>query len=53
MLFERIGSVEAAFNRLAVYRSASLHSANIPQEFGFEQDVRKGRLTLNTMLVFG
>lgn len=51
-LFERIGSVEATYNRLAVYRSATLHSANIPQAFGFEPDVRRGRLTLNTMMVF-
>jgi len=52
-LFERIGSVEARFNRMAVYRSSNLHSGNIPRGFRFEHDARNGRLTLNTFLVFG
>ena len=52
-LFERIGRVQARFNRMVVYRSANLHSGNIPHGFRFERDARKGRLTLNTFLVFG
>ncbi|MDR3527576.1 MAG: DUF6445 family protein [Rhizomicrobium sp.] len=52
-LFERIAKVDAAFNRLVIYRSACLHSGNIRRDFGFEQDVRKGRLTVNMFLLFG
>lgn len=51
-IFERIGSMAAAFNRLIVYRSAVLHSGDIPADFGFAHDVRAGRLTLNTFLYF-
>ncbi len=51
-IFERIGSVAAAFNRLIVYRSAVLHSGDIPRDFGFASDVHAGRLTLNTFLYF-
>lgn len=52
-LFERIESLDAAFNRIVIYRSANLHSGNIGQNFCFEPDVHKGRLTLNTFLQFG
>jgi Family of unknown function (DUF6445) len=52
-LFERLGSVDAMFNRLLIYRSVNLHSGNIGRDFGFERDVRKGRLTLNTFMQFG
>ena len=52
-LFERIAKVDAAFNRLVIYRSANLHSGNIGRNFKFEQDVHNGRLTLNTFLQFG
>lgn len=51
-IFERIGSVGAAFNRLVAYRSAVLHSGDIPQDFQFAADVRAGRLTVNTFLYF-
>lgn len=51
-IFERIGRVEAAFNRLVAYRSAVLHSGDIPRDFGFANDVRAGRLTLNTFLYY-
>ena len=51
-IFERIGSMAAAFNRLIVYRSAVLHSGDIPRNFCFAHDVRGGRLTLNTFLYF-
>jgi hypothetical protein len=51
-VFERIGTLEAAFNRLVIYRSATLHSGNIPRGFPFDPDPRTGRLTANTFLVF-
>lgn len=51
-IFERIGGMSAAFNRLIVYRSAVLHSGDIPKDFCFAQDVRAGRLTLNTFLYY-
>jgi hypothetical protein len=51
-IFERIGGVEAAFNRLVVYRGAVLHSGDIPRDFGFAHDVRAGRLTVNTFLYY-
>ncbi|HZF24694.1 MAG TPA: DUF6445 family protein [Steroidobacteraceae bacterium] len=46
--FERIGGFEVEFNRLLVYRSISLHSADIPPDFSFASDPRTGRLTANT-----
>lgn len=49
--FERIASYEAAFNRLLLYRCTSLHSGNIAQEFSFETDPAKGRLSVNTFLL--
>jgi hypothetical protein len=52
-LFEHIESVDARFNRMVIYRSVNLHSVDIRRDFGFEPDVRKGRLTLNTFLRFG
>lgn len=52
-LHERIGTVDAAYNRLVIYRSVVLHSGNIARGFTFDSDVRKGRLTLNTFLHFG
>ena len=51
-LFERIGSIDAVFNRLVAYRSAVLHSGDIPRGFQFATDARTGRLTVNTFLYF-
>jgi len=51
-LFERIASFEAAFNRVLVYRSVALHSADIPTDFDFDADPRTGRLTANTFFFF-
>ena len=47
-LFECIGTFAATFNRVLVYRSVSLHSADIPAEFSFASNPRTGRLTANT-----
>ncbi len=51
-LFERIASFEAAPNRVLIYRSISLHSANIAQDFAFDNDPRSGRLTANTFFFY-
>jgi hypothetical protein len=49
-LFEQTYRVDAAFNRLVVYRGWSLHSGAIPPDLTFSPDPRKGRLTVNTFL---
>ena len=51
-IFERIGALTAAFNRLVIYRSATLHSGDIPADFRFDPNPRTGRLTANTFLRF-
>jgi len=51
-LFERIASYEAVFNRMLIYRGASLHSGNIGADFPFDPHPRTGRLTLNLFLQF-
>ncbi len=50
--FERIASFEAVPNRVLIYRSISLHSADIPHDFAFDSDPRSGRLTANTFFFF-
>lgn len=49
-LFEQTYRVEAAFNRLVIYRGWSFHSGAIPQDLAFSPDPRVGRLTINTFL---
>ena len=51
-LFERIGSTEVAFNRLVLYPSCALHSANIGLDFAFDSDPRTGRFSINSQLQF-
>jgi Family of unknown function (DUF6445) len=51
-LFERIARFEAAPNRMLIYRSISLHSADIAQDFSFDSDPRRGRLTANTFFFY-
>jgi hypothetical protein len=51
-LFEQIASVESVYNRIVIYRSASLHSGMIGPACRFDSDPRKGRLTLNAFLHF-
>lgn len=51
-LFERTGSCAAAFNRVIVYRSINLHSADIRPGFNFRGGPRTGRLTVNTFFYY-
>jgi hypothetical protein len=51
-LFERIGGFDAAFNRVLIYRSIDLHSADIRPGFAFDSDPRTGRLTANTFFYY-
>ncbi len=51
-LFERIASFPNVFNRALIYRGISLHSGDIAAG-PFEPDPRLGRLTANTVLMFG
>lgn len=48
--FERIGSVEATFNRMVIYRGYRLHSGDVlkPEQIG--QPGADPRLTVNTFL---
>lgn len=45
--FEQIESVEAAFDRVIVYRSRTFHSGQIPAGASLSDDPRRGRLTAN------
>jgi len=47
-MFERTACFAAAFNRVLVYRSIDLHSADIRPGFHFDGNPRSGRLTANT-----
>ncbi len=49
-LFDRIATVNAAFDRLAVYRASVLHSPAIPPDAHYSDDPRSGRLTLTSFL---
>ena len=51
-LYERIDSFEPVFNRVLVYRSMTLHSADIAEDFDFDPDPRTGRLTVNALFNF-
>jgi hypothetical protein len=51
-MFERIGGFTAAFNRVLIYRSIDLHSADIPPGFRFDTNPRTGRLTANTFFYY-
>lgn len=51
-LFERITGFEAVFNRVLIYRSFCLHSADISPDFRFDADPRTGRLTANTFFYY-
>ena len=50
--YEQIGAVEAAFDRVAVYRSRLLHSGRIPPGRTPSADPRTGRLTANIFLTY-
>jgi len=51
-MFERTVSFAAAFNRVIVYRSINLHSADIGPAFAFDGNPRCGRLTANTFFYY-
>jgi Family of unknown function (DUF6445) len=51
-MFERTASFAAGFNRVLIYRSINLHSADIPPGFAFSADPRIGRLTANTFFYY-
>lgn len=51
-LFERIHSMEAAFNLLVIYRSASPHSGDVAPSTPLDADPRNGRLSINSFLNF-
>lgn len=48
--FEEIGRVEGRFNRLVVYPSNLFHSGILPDDYDFNPDPRRGRLTTNIFL---
>jgi Family of unknown function (DUF6445) len=50
--FERTASFDAAFNRVLIYRSINLHSADIASTFNFDANPRSGRLTANTFFYY-
>ena len=50
--FVRTASIEAQFNRLAVYRSRVLHSGQIVRGAPLSADPRRGRLTANVFLTY-
>jgi hypothetical protein len=51
-LFERIASIEAKFDRLIIYRSRVLHSADIDPDVSLNPDPRVGRLTATAFFCF-
>lgn len=50
--FARTCLIEAAFNRVIVYRSRTLHSGHIPDPAALSPDPRVGRLTANIFLTY-
>jgi hypothetical protein len=50
--FKQTGEVDAAFNRLVVYRSRLLHSGRILDPAALSPDPRRGRLTANIFATF-
>jgi Family of unknown function (DUF6445) len=50
--FERTACFDAAFNRVLIYRSINLHSADIASTFNFDANPRSGRLTANTFFYY-
>lgn len=49
-LFERVASVDGAFNRMVVYRRNSLHSGNIDDARVPPADPLSGRLSINSFI---
>jgi Family of unknown function (DUF6445) len=51
-MFERTASFAAEFNRVLIYRSITLHSADIAPAFAFDANPRSGRLTANSFFYY-
>jgi Family of unknown function (DUF6445) len=51
-IFERTASFSAAFNRVLIYRSIDLHSADVLPGYRFDGNPRSGRLTANTFFFY-
>ena len=51
-LFEEVARFEARPNRMLIYRSRALHSANVNVEAGLSSNPRAGRLTANIFLAY-
>ena len=49
-MFERIASTEVAFNRMVLYPSNALHSADIGHDFTFDPDPKRGRFSVNSRI---
>lgn len=49
-LFEQVARYDGVFNRAIVYRSHTLHCADLPPGSCFDADPARGRLTVNTFL---
>lgn len=49
-MFERVARHQGRFNRAILYRSYTLHCADIPPDMAFSPDPYDGRLTVNTFL---
>lgn len=50
-IFEQIARHDGRFNRAILYRSNTLHCADIPEDMAFVADPEAGRLTVNTFIV--
>ncbi|WP_300974934.1 DUF6445 family protein [Sphingomonas sp. LHG3406-1] len=50
--YEQLASVDAAFDRVVVYRSRILHSGQIPPDLPLLSDPRRGRLTANIFISY-
>lgn len=49
-LYQRIGRYEARFNRLLIYRGATLHGAEAPDALPLTDDPATGRFSINTFI---
>ncbi len=48
--FLELASIEARYNRVAIYPGNLLHTGLVPPDFAFNPDPRRGRLTSNTFV---
>ena len=49
-IYERIGRYEARYNRLLIYRGATLHGAEAPDALPLTDDPATGRFSINTFI---